>query len=123
MGSINLYDQLRGYYAIGTKSRKWWHYLFQFCIDLSIVNAIILKQKAVNHCLRMPLKFQIKLAKDFIGDFASHGRTATFGETEAGQWPCALINDHANETSNKRRQHFAEWVARAGFPNHIGYLS
>ena len=42
---VDLHDQLRGYYAIGTKSRKWWRYLFWSCVDVSIVNAFILEKK------------------------------------------------------------------------------
>ena len=90
MGGIDLHDQFCGYYTIGTKSRKWWHYLFWFCVDLSIVNAVILEQKAVNHRPRTQLKFRVKLAKDLIGDFTSHGRTASSGQTEAGHWPIAF---------------------------------
>ena len=84
MGSVDLNDQLRGYYAIGTKSRKWWRYLFWFCVDVSIVNAFILERKAINHPSMTQLDFRVELAKDLIGEFSSRGRTASVGQLEVG---------------------------------------
>ena len=57
MGEVDLHDQLCGYYAIRTKSRKWWHYHFWFCVDLSIVSSFILEKKAINHHTRMQLPY------------------------------------------------------------------
>ena len=90
MGGVDLHDQLRGYYAIGTKSRKWWHYLFWFCVDLSIVNAFVLEKKAANHRSRTQLTFRVELAKDLTKDFTSRGRTASSGQMEDGHWPIAF---------------------------------
>ena len=87
MGGVDLHDQLRGYYAIGTKSRKWWRYLFWFCVDVSIVNGFILERKAINHRSRTQLDFRVELAKDLIGEFSSRGRTASAGQLEVGHWP------------------------------------
>ena len=87
MGGMDLHDQLRGYYAIGTKSRKWWRYLFWFCVDVSIVNGFILERKAINHRSRTQLDFRVELAKDLIGEFSSRGRTASAGQLEVGHWP------------------------------------
>ena len=90
MGGVDLHDQLHGYYAIGTTSRKWWRYLFWFCANLSTVNASILEKKAVNHRSSTQLTFRVELAEELIRDFMSRGRTASSGQTEAGHWPIAF---------------------------------
>ena len=84
MGGVDLHDQLRGYYAVGTKSRKWWRYLFWFCVDVSIVNAFILEKKALNHWTRGQLEFRTELAHDLLGDFSSRTRTVASGQMEGG---------------------------------------
>ena len=71
MGGVALHDQLRGYYAVVTKSRKCWRYLFWFCVDVSIVNSFLLEQKAVNHQSRTQLEFRVELAKDLMGNLSS----------------------------------------------------
>ncbi len=57
MGGVHLNNQQRNYYAVGHKSRKWWHYLMWFLNDVSIVNAHILETEADNHRSRPQLQF------------------------------------------------------------------
>lgn len=78
---------MRGYYAIGNKSRRWWHYLLWFCVDVTVVNAFILERKSQNHRSRTQLDFRTELAKNLIGDFSDRGRTAASGQVEGGHWP------------------------------------
>ncbi|XP_023597182.1 piggyBac transposable element-derived protein 4 [Trichechus manatus latirostris] len=42
MGGVDRFDQRRERYAIGRRSRKWWHRLLHFLIDLAIVNSFIM---------------------------------------------------------------------------------
>lgn len=56
MNCVDKLDQLKGSYEIDRKSHKWWHRIFWYLIDLSVVNAYIVHQD-----LGLP---QIKL-KDF----------------------------------------------------------
>ena len=91
MGGIDLQDQLRGFYAIGTKSRKWWRHLLWYCINLSIVNAFFL---SANQRSTLQLKFRVELAKDLIRDFRGRGTTESSGQTKAGHWPieqCLIV--------------------------------
>lgn len=55
MGGVDLHDQMRGYYAVGAKARKWWRYIFWFCLDVGIVNSFILERKVPNHRSRTQL--------------------------------------------------------------------
>lgn len=45
MNSVDKLDQLKKYYEIDRKSRKWWHRIFFHFMDVSVVNAYILKSK------------------------------------------------------------------------------
>ena len=49
MGGVDRSDQMRQYYETSRWAKKWWRYLFWFCLDVSIVNAHILMQIADNH--------------------------------------------------------------------------
>lgn len=42
MGGIDKFDQLPERYAIRRRTLKWWHRIFSFLVDLSIVNAFVL---------------------------------------------------------------------------------
>nr|XP_023397070.1 piggyBac transposable element-derived protein 4-like isoform X1 [Loxodonta africana]XP_023397071.1 piggyBac transposable element-derived protein 4-like isoform X1 [Loxodonta africana]XP_023397072.1 piggyBac transposable element-derived protein 4-like isoform X1 [Loxodonta africana]XP_023397073.1 piggyBac transposable element-derived protein 4-like isoform X1 [Loxodonta africana]XP_023397074.1 piggyBac transposable element-derived protein 4-like isoform X1 [Loxodonta africana]XP_023397075.1 len=42
MGGVDRFDQRCERYAIGRRSRKWWHRLLHFLIDLAIVNSFIM---------------------------------------------------------------------------------
>jgi hypothetical protein len=41
MGGVDKADQLRGYQTTQRKSAKWWHTLFYWCLDITLVNAYV----------------------------------------------------------------------------------
>ena len=43
MGGVDLHDQKRKLYSCSRRSKKWWHRIFYFVLDLAIVNAYILE--------------------------------------------------------------------------------
>lgn len=130
MGGVDLHDQMRGYYAIGTKSRKWWRYLFWFCLDVSIVNSFILEKKALNHMTRTQLAFRVELAKDLIGNFTNRRRTASSGQSEAGHWPIPFTKGRCKRCLKQKKTTFCRMgcqrcnkrVCLECFANHIGDL-
>ena len=71
MGDVDFNDQHRKYYSVGRKSRKWWHYLLWFLVDVSIINGHILECEAQNHLSRSQMDFRLELAKKLIGNFSS----------------------------------------------------
>ena len=74
MGGVDLGDQLIGYYHLRMKSRKFYKYIANFLLDVTITNAFIL------YCASHPgtkvknLKFREWLATDLIGDYCSRRR-------------------------------------------------
>ena len=44
--SIDRRDQLMGYYNVGRRSKKWWKRNFAYLLEVSILNAYILKKSS-----------------------------------------------------------------------------
>ena len=74
MGGVDHNDQLRGYYNIKIKSRRFYLYLFFAAMDISITNSYILS-KVFDLTRTINLKeFQHTLANLLIGDYNSRKR-------------------------------------------------
>ena len=76
MGGVDKADQLRKYYRVRCKTRKFYRYVFSFLFDSCIVNAFVLMKNfrpATEVTLRQaPFKnFRIPLALGLIGDYNS----------------------------------------------------
>lgn len=73
---VDICDQLRVKYAIGRSSKKWWKYLMNFLIDLSIINAFIVwsetevPQPARTKKRYRQLDFRVNLSTQLIGNFS-----------------------------------------------------
>ena len=79
MGGVDHADQLRNYYHVRSKSRKFYKYLFWFVFDCAVVNAYILwkhykpltevsvRQQSLKH-------FRLLLAHGLIGSYNSRQR-------------------------------------------------
>ncbi|KAK3764943.1 hypothetical protein RRG08_045745 [Elysia crispata] len=46
MFGVDLNDQNRSYYPVGRPGTKWWRYLFNYLVQISIINAFILMKRA-----------------------------------------------------------------------------
>ena len=125
-----LHDQLRGYYAIGTKSRKWWQYLFWFCVDVSIVNAFIVEKTTLNQWTRGQLEFCTELAHHLLGDFSSRTRTVASRQMEGGHWLYPFTRGCCQRYLKPKVTKFCSMgckrcnkqICLACFPNHIGAI-
>ena len=78
MNGVDHADQLRSTYNVARKALKWWKYLFNFLLDISIVNAYLLMRESENHQLttknnrtrqRTQLEYRMKLAHQMLGGF------------------------------------------------------
>ena len=88
MGGIGLNDQLRSYYPSGRLGTKWLRYLFWFILDVSIINALILKHLSPHHPSskrRSLLQFKLDLAEQLISGFC--GRKRYPSQENAPPWP------------------------------------
>ena len=76
MGGVDKNDQLRGYYHVRLKSRKYYKYIFWFMSEVAITNALIL---CINHTdlgIKEGKKFRVLLAKSLISDYCSRKRSS-----------------------------------------------
>ena len=74
MGGVDRNDQLRGYYHIQLKCRKYYKYIFWFLFDLAITNLYILYHEQPDN-RRVTLKeFRVSLAHELIDNCCGRKR-------------------------------------------------
>ena len=74
MGGVERNDQLRQYYHVRTKSRKFYRYIFWFLFEVVFANAYILHSN-YSGVEKKPFKeFRLQVARDLIGDYNSRKR-------------------------------------------------
>ena len=69
MGGVDLNDQLRRYYGVRSKGRKFYKYIWWFLFDVAVTNAFILCKHHTNQRYKILKDFRTELAKSLIGDF------------------------------------------------------
>ena len=74
MGGVDLGDQLRGYYHMRMKCRKFYQYVAKFVLDVAITNAFILYKNAHPTTKVNVLTFRHVLSEELIGDYCSKRR-------------------------------------------------
>ena len=74
MGGVDRGDQLRGYYAYRMKSRKFYKYIFNFLLGVSLTNAFILYRISHPQSKMKMKQFQKTLATQLIGEYCSRRR-------------------------------------------------
>ena len=74
MGGVDRNDQLRGYYHVRLKCRKFYKYIFWFLFDLSITNAYILYHSHPDNHGKQIRDFRTTLATELIGRYSSRKR-------------------------------------------------
>lgn len=74
MGGVDVNDQIRGYYHMRMKCRKFYKYIFWFLVDLSITNAYILCKNHTCLSIKSSKDFRLELAKLLIGSYSSRKR-------------------------------------------------
>ena len=74
LGGVDRGDQMRQYYHLRLKSRKFYKYIFWFLVDVTITNAFVI-YKQFSSSPRLPYKkFRLELAKSLIGTYNSRKR-------------------------------------------------
>ena len=74
MGGVDRNDQLRGYYNIQIKSRKYYKYLFYAAMDVAITNSFIMSKFFPNLKKKHLKDVRIELAKQLIGNYNTKKR-------------------------------------------------
>ena len=75
MGGVDRGDQLRKYYHVHVKSRKYYKYIFWFVFEVCVLNSFILSHYSpCNLPISSYLSFRLQLARELIGDYCSRKR-------------------------------------------------
>ena len=75
MGGVDRNDQLRGYYHVRLKCRKYYKYIFWCLFDIAITNSYILyKHFCTDRSIKDLKTFRVELAKALIGEYSSRKR-------------------------------------------------
>jgi len=79
MGGVDRNDQLRSYYHVHLKCRKYYKYIFWFLFEVSVSNSFILFTRYCNRTDRDPalrnlLDFRLKLYQELVGNYCSRRR-------------------------------------------------
>ena len=74
MGGVDRNDQLRGYYNVRLKSRKFYKYLFWFVFDVALTNMFVLARDFIDTPYKSIKEFRVALAKVLTGDYNSRKR-------------------------------------------------
>jgi hypothetical protein len=74
MGGVDLGDQLRGYYHMQMKCRKFYQYVAKFLLDVAITNSYILYKLTHPGTKCTVLTFREVLSKELVGYYCSRRR-------------------------------------------------
>ena len=74
MGGVDYNDQLRQYYHVRMKGRKYYKYVWWFLFDSAVTNAYVLCKHHTYLSVPSLKDFRIDLAKALIGDYCSRKR-------------------------------------------------
>ena len=106
MGGVDKNDQLRQYYHVRLKSRKFYRYIFWFLFEVAFANAHILHTN-YSGAAKKPLKeFRLQVARGLIGDYNSRRRAgrATLPPTvlQLRHFPVKFTEDPMEKTARHR---------------------
>ena len=69
MGGVDLADARRKTYSCSRRSKKWWHRLFYYLVDVSVVNSYILLSESPHCASRTQKEFILELSQELMGKF------------------------------------------------------
>ena len=111
MGGVDLNDQLRGYYHLRLKSRKYYKYIVWFLVDLTITNAYILCKHYTHLTITSSKAFRLELAKALLGSYCSRkqrGRPSTQPSSKSAKYMDHFPVKNVRSGSNGHRCHHCQ---------------
>ena len=99
MGGVDCNDQLRQYYHVRSRGRKYYRYIFCFLFETCVANSFILyryfctSNQPHAQKLKTYLDFRLQLHKELVGDYCSRrrlGHPASGSSTQCPPRPLPL---------------------------------
>ena len=69
MGGVDLADTKRNVYSYSRRSKKWWHRIFYFIIDVCVANAHIIRTELPRLSTLSQKNFHLEMTRELL---ASH---------------------------------------------------
>ena len=105
MGGVDLNDQLRKYYEVRLKGRKYYKYLWWFIFDVAVTNAFLLSKHYTTQTVTSVKGFRTDLARALIAEF--NGRKRRGRPSSQSGSSSSFCEDHFPRRAEKqRRRHF-----------------
>ena len=107
MGGVDRNDQLRGYYSVRLKGRKYYKYMWWFIFDVAVTNCYILTRHHTNSTTKTVKDFKTNLAKELIGEFNNRKRRGRPPSTRSSlslSCTSSFSTDHFPKRSEKRKR-------------------
>lgn len=116
MGFVDKADMLKSIYEIDRKSKKWWHRIFWYLLDLSLLNAFIIFSQRIE-ANSMSLKiFRVHVCSGLIGS-----KKLQMLKGKAG--PSSPQQTYKAEVSYERRFDQCQHMPRYGNSRRCGHCS
>ena len=106
MGGVDHNDQLRGYYHVRLKCRKYYKYIFWFLFDVAVINSYILAKHYTDLSIKDVKAFRTELAKGLIGEYSSRKRSGRPTLNPAKRFCAAHFHFPVRGSAKFHRCHF-----------------
>ncbi|KAJ8913155.1 hypothetical protein NQ315_006073 [Exocentrus adspersus] len=67
MGYVDKVDMLKSVYEIDRKSKKWWHHILWYFVDICVVNSFILLKTKADSTIPTLKNFRLSVGTGLIG--------------------------------------------------------
>ena len=102
MHGVNVVDQLYASYSTQNCTHKWWHTVFFFSLDMTIINMFIIYLAEYKRWSKLPishLQFKVQLCEALLQNWGSReyeayaqSRSYCYPASIAAQRPCVVCN-------------------------------
>ena len=107
MGGVDQSDQLKGYYHVQLKCRKYYKYIFWFLFDVAVINSYILSRHYTDLNIKDVKTFRADLAKGLIGEYSSHKRSGRRPTLQLAKRFCSAHFPVRGSRENSCLHHYA----------------
>ena len=93
MGGVDIADAKRKAYSCSRRSKKWWHRLFYFLLNICIVNAHIIQSESPHQTNITQKEFRIELARELMSSYNARKHRKR-GRNSNGASPSLVFSDN-----------------------------
>ena len=104
MGGVDLADAKRTVYSCSRKSKKWWHRMFYFVIDVCLVNAHIILSETPHQSKPSQKDFRLELPMEVLASHNSRKHHKRGSSSLDGPPSAVFADTHFPDKLSQARQ-------------------